>query len=112
MVAHRTNATTGTPMSSASAVTSLWRLMASGTCSCMWLKIAPASRLMRTHIFAGLSLALGVCALGAQQTPIGPTPPGMFDETIPPGANFDKADFRFWAPAGASSLRGVLVLVP
>lgn len=34
------------------------------------------------------------------------------DDSIPPGANFNKANFRFWAPPGAASLRGVLVLVP
>ena len=34
------------------------------------------------------------------------------DETIPPGANFDKAEFRFWFPADADKLRGVVVLVP
>jgi poly(3-hydroxybutyrate) depolymerase len=43
---------------------------------------------------------------------IGPTPAGMLDETIPPGINYDKADFRFWNPPGVSSLRGVLVLMP
>ena len=31
----------------------------------------------------------------------------VFEETIPPGANFDKADFRFWFPADAEKLRGV-----
>ena len=36
----------------------------------------------------------------------------VFEETIPPGANFDKADFRFWFPADAEKLRGVVVLVP
>jgi poly(3-hydroxybutyrate) depolymerase len=34
------------------------------------------------------------------------------DETIPPGANFDKADFRLWYPADAKTLQGVVVLVP
>ena len=34
------------------------------------------------------------------------------DDAIPPGANFDKAEFRLWYPAGAGALRGVLVLVP
>lgn len=35
-----------------------------------------------------------------------------FEETIPPGANFDKAEFRFWAPKDTASLRGIVVLVP
>jgi poly(3-hydroxybutyrate) depolymerase len=47
------------------------------------------------------------------QTPAAPAVPGQFlDETIPPGANFDKAEFKFWLPDGAATLRGVVVLVP
>ena len=38
--------------------------------------------------------------------------PGALEETMPPGANFDKAEFRFWAPKDAASLRGLVVLVP
>ncbi|MGE5834681.1 MAG: hypothetical protein ACM4AI_09400 [Acidobacteriota bacterium] len=34
------------------------------------------------------------------------------DETVPPGANFDKAEFRFWLPADATTVRAVVVLVP
>jgi poly(3-hydroxybutyrate) depolymerase len=34
------------------------------------------------------------------------------EDTIPPGANFDKAEFRFWTPSGAPTLRGTVVLVP
>ncbi len=34
------------------------------------------------------------------------------EDTIPPGANFDKAQFRFWAPPGVATLRGTMVLVP
>jgi poly(3-hydroxybutyrate) depolymerase len=37
---------------------------------------------------------------------------GTLEDTIPPGANFDKAEFRFWAPPGAATLRGTMVLVP
>jgi poly(3-hydroxybutyrate) depolymerase len=36
----------------------------------------------------------------------------VIDETIPPGPNFDKADFRFWMPAGVDKVRAVVVLVP
>ena len=36
----------------------------------------------------------------------------VIEETIPSGANFDKADFRLWYPAGVPALRGVVVLVP
>jgi hypothetical protein len=34
------------------------------------------------------------------------------DETAPPGVNFDKAEFRFWLPADATTVRAVVVLVP
>ncbi len=37
---------------------------------------------------------------------------GTLEDTIPPGVNFDKAEFRFWAPPGIASLRGTMVLVP
>ncbi len=36
----------------------------------------------------------------------------VFDETVPSGANFDKADFRLWHPAGVVSLRAIVVLMP
>jgi poly(3-hydroxybutyrate) depolymerase len=34
------------------------------------------------------------------------------DDSVPPGANFDKAQFRLWLPAAAAPVRAVLVLVP
>jgi poly(3-hydroxybutyrate) depolymerase len=36
----------------------------------------------------------------------------VIDDSIPPGANFDKAQFRLWVPPSVSSVRAVLVLVP
>ena len=36
----------------------------------------------------------------------------VLDDSLPPGPNFDKAYFRFWMPADASPVKGVLVLVP
>jgi len=35
-----------------------------------------------------------------------------FDHTVPPGANFDKAEFRLWVPSGSGPLQAALVLVP
>ena len=35
-----------------------------------------------------------------------------FEDSVPPGPNFDKAQFRFWTPAGTAPIRGVLILVP
>jgi poly(3-hydroxybutyrate) depolymerase len=34
------------------------------------------------------------------------------DASIPPGATFDKADFRLWMPSGAGRIDAVVVLVP
>jgi poly(3-hydroxybutyrate) depolymerase len=34
------------------------------------------------------------------------------EETIPPGANFDHADFRFWIPKDSGPVRAIVVLVP
>src|SRR5262245_52647862 len=34
------------------------------------------------------------------------------EETIPPGANYDHADFRFWLPKDSGPVRAVVVLVP
>jgi pimeloyl-ACP methyl ester carboxylesterase len=34
------------------------------------------------------------------------------ETVIPPGANFDKAEFRLWLPEGTAPLQAVLVLVP
>ena len=37
---------------------------------------------------------------------------GLLEEAAAPGANYDKAEFRFWAPKTATPLRAVMVLVP
>lgn len=34
------------------------------------------------------------------------------DVSVPPGRNFALAEFRFWLPSGAGTVRGVTVLVP
>lgn len=36
----------------------------------------------------------------------------VIDDSIPAGANFDKAQFRLWIPPSAAKVRAVLVLVP
>jgi poly(3-hydroxybutyrate) depolymerase len=35
-----------------------------------------------------------------------------FDTKLPPGHNFDQAQFRLWIPAGLQSVKAILVLVP
>jgi len=39
------------------------------------------------------------------------SPSGLLEESVPPGANFDKAEFRLWTPK-AATLKGIVVLVP
>ena len=36
----------------------------------------------------------------------------VLEDSVPSGANFEVAQFRFWAPTGTAPVRGVLVLVP
>ena len=66
---------------------------------------------MRNHqrprqiLIASIGLFFFVTVGRAQVSP-------YLDEAIPPGRNFDKAEFRLWQPGGASLLRGVVVLVP
>src|SRR6202012_5859212 len=45
------------------------------------------------------------------ETPPPPDPTAL-EESAPPGANYDKAEFRFWAPEGVAKLDGILVLNP
>jgi poly(3-hydroxybutyrate) depolymerase len=35
-----------------------------------------------------------------------------FDEAVPSGANYDKAEFRLWLPDGAGTVRALVILVP
>ncbi len=53
-----------------------------------------------------VSTAVGVASAQA------PTVQHTFDESRPPGANYDKAEFRLWLPNVAGPLRTVVALVP
>jgi poly(3-hydroxybutyrate) depolymerase len=59
---------------------------------------------MMKRLFFVLTLA----AVGAAQA----QSPGVLDDSIPPGKNFQIAQFRFWAPPSTGPYRAVLVLVP
>ncbi len=65
----------------------------------------PSSSKRRSAI--PVSLVLLGCAACAQVSS-----GHMLDETVAPGANYDKADFRLWYPDSAKFLRAVVVLVP
>jgi len=60
---------------------------------------------MRTHltvsILATLTILLGRTAGAA-----------TLDETIAPGRNYDKAEFRLWYPDAAGTFQAIVVLVP
>jgi len=56
---------------------------------------------------AGLSLSLPPAAAHAQAPEA-----ATLDDAAPPGANYDKAEFRFWYPHDAGPLRAALVLMP
>jgi poly(3-hydroxybutyrate) depolymerase len=51
---------------------------------------------------------LAACVFGA----VSRVPAATLDESAPPGANYDKAEFRFWYPESAGPLRAVVILVP
>jgi len=56
------------------------------------------------HAFLLLAMTAAFAVAGQAQNPL--------DETIPPGANFDKAAFRLWYPPDATRIQAVVVLVP
>jgi poly(3-hydroxybutyrate) depolymerase len=53
-------------------------------------------------VFASLTLVTSLQATQSQS----------FEESAPSGANFDKAEFKFWLPKDAGKMRGIVVLVP
>ena len=59
----------------------------------------------RLLLLSSIMLVLWAAAADAQT-------PTTLDETIPPGRNFDKAEFRLWQPSGASPLRATVILLP
>ena len=65
--------------------------------------------LMRQYIaaFALVGVA-GVPALAVAQAPAGT----VLEEVVPPGRNYDKAEFKLWLPSNVTAVRAVAVLVP
>ena len=60
---------------------------------------------MRIALFALVS----VSTIGAVAQPLAAQ---IYDASVPPGENFDKAEFRLWHPEHVDWLSGALVLVP
>ena len=64
---------------------------------------------------SSVRLTLVILALGLLwTTPAGAQTPAseLLEEAAPPGANYDKAEFRFWYPNIIGGVRAVLVLTP
>jgi poly(3-hydroxybutyrate) depolymerase len=70
--------------------------------------MSPRQFLRAALALTGLSLATALPRYARAQT----SNTSVVDETIPPGNNFDKAEFRLWLPREGGTLRGALILVP
>lgn len=64
----------------------------------------------RLTVFAGVIGLLTVCS--GTVTAQSAATSSVLDDSIPPGPNFDKAQFRLWLPNSAGAFRGALILVP
>ena len=77
------------------------------TVSAFSRRFPPACRSRLIHrVLATLLVTGALRARVAAQTN------AVFEQVIPPGANFDKAEFRLWVPADPGALHGVVVLMP
>ena len=54
------------------------------------------------------SLILALILMAPAQT----APSRIMDESVPPGNNYDKAEFRLWLPEGLASVRAIVILTP
>ena len=70
---------------------------------------------MKSHRLRETALVvMALAAAGAAQTAaLAAGPAGTaYEALVTPGANYDKAEFRLWLPAGVGTVRAVVVLVP
>ena len=61
-----------------------------------------------TAVAAALFMACLIPVAAVAQTPSGT----VLEESVPPGRNYDKAEFKIWLPDGVSSVRAIALLVP
>ena len=66
-------------------------------------------KVQRIAIAALVAISAGIALAPAANAQ---APAGSLEETIPPGENFDKAEFRLWVPDSSVTVRAVVVLVP
>ena len=63
---------------------------------------------MKNLVLFLMVMGTSLFALYAGQAPA----PRTFDASVPPGNNYDKAEFRLWVPEGNGTLRAAVILVP
>jgi poly(3-hydroxybutyrate) depolymerase len=63
---------------------------------------------MRNILILAASIAALFAPSAGAQTPAGT----VLEETVAPGRNYDKAEFKLWLPNGITAVRAVAVLVP
>jgi dienelactone hydrolase len=71
--------------------------------------------LVRSTVKPSKSLALFIIGIGMSLGTLHAFPAAAasaIDETLPPGNNYDKAEFRLWIPEGNGVLRAAVILVP
>jgi poly(3-hydroxybutyrate) depolymerase len=74
--------------------------------------LAAAGEIMPRHSALVPLLFIGVISLASAPPMAAQDAGSTQDLTVPPGTNFDKADFRLWLPPGSGPVQAVLVLVP
>jgi len=62
----------------------------------------------KAAVLLTLAAAALTSARAAAQAPAGT----VLEETVPPGRNYDKAEFRLWLPTGVEAVQAIAVLVP
>jgi poly(3-hydroxybutyrate) depolymerase len=71
-----------------------------------------AMKRYRRYAVVFAAVAIGLCAGTPRPTRAQGAGGTLLDEVVAPGNNYDKAEFRMWAPSGVPSFDAVLVLVP
>jgi poly(3-hydroxybutyrate) depolymerase len=62
---------------------------------------------------ANISLAVLCIAIAVSHAAFAQTPAGtVLDESVAPGRNYDKAEFKLWLPDGVGTIQAIALLVP
>lgn len=63
-------------------------------------------------LFAAIGLQVHAQRGGGGAPQAAAPTPGAIDESTPPGANFDTANFRLWVPPSVAKVKAIVLLVP